>query len=579
QQQVPALLLHGGDAFKGSAYFELFEQRINIDVLNRLQIDAMALGNHEFDIGLTKLADFINKVNFPLLAANVDTQAEPLLAGSHNLKPYSLFAVQNNQLTAIAGVNQAAGREVVAVFGLALEDMRAIAPDTGALVFQSEVQSAQRTVDQLSAQGIKHIIALTHLGHQRDLALAGAVNGIDAIVGGHSHSLLGDFRHWHLGQQRRYAAMISNPDGVGKTCVVQAGQFAQAVGQATLTFNAAGGLAGCSGENTLLAGTDYFTTAQRNEQSRIAQIKQAQTERYIASQPRTAIVAEDATLRAVLDSKYLPAVQQAYGDIISVTSAEVAHVRLPGSGGSDSHGSALAGHIADAMLWYINTEAVQRFSKRPVQLALIGAGNIRAPLPAGEVREGNIRLEVLPFNTPLSVLSIKGSELRALLSGIIGQSVVAGAHTGKYPYVAGIRYIAKQSGPDSVLLTQLDIKQGNQWQPIDDKARYTLVTTSYLADGNDGWQLLQQVQADNTDRVDMILRQQQPALYPVTKVEATADSSGKLSFAARYHNVAALPCDSDGIDCKVAAQAFINYLQDKPALWQQQREATVTLQR
>ena len=578
QDNVPTLFLHGGDAFKGSAYFELFEQRINIDVLNRMNIDAMALGNHEFDIGLSKLADFVDKVNFPVLAANVDTSAEPLLVNSQNLKPYSLFVLDNNQLKPLAGVDAASGRELVAVFGLALQDMRAIAPDTGAIVFNNEVQSAQQTVDALTALGIKHIIALTHLGNQRDLALAGAVNGIDAIVGGHSHSLLGDFRHWYLGNQRPYAELVANPDGKGKTCVVQAGQFAQAVGEATLKFNAGGELLSCAGQNTLLAGTDYFRSALRNEPNRIA-AEQAATTRYVAGLPRTAIVAEDAALRAVLDSTYLPAVQQAYGAVISSTEAEVPHVRLPGSGGSDKHGSQLAGHIADAMLNYVNQDAVQNLMKRPVQLALIGAGNIRAPLPAGEVREGNIRLEVLPFDTPLSVLSISGAELRALLTDIISQSVVAGAHTGKFPYVAGIRYVAKQTGPVTAELTTLDITQDGRWQAVEPQQRYSLVTTSYLADGNDGWQLLQQLQAQHSDRLDIILRQQQVALYPVKRVAAIQDSTGQQSFNTQYHNVAALPCKTDDVDCKVAAQAFIEYLRANPALWQQQREPTVTLQR
>lgn len=579
QDGVPALFLHGGDAFKGSAYFELFEQRINIDVLNRMNIDAMALGNHEFDIGLTKLADFVDKVNFPVLAANIDTAAEPLLVNSQNLKPYSLFVLKNNQLTAVASIDAASGRELVAVFGLALQDMRAIAPDTGAVVFNNEVQSAQQTVDALTAQGVKHIIALTHLGNQRDLALAGAVNGIDAIVGGHSHSLLGDFRHWYLGNQRPYAELVANPDGKGKTCVVQAGQFAQAVGQATLKFSSGGELLSCAGQNTLLAGTDYFRLALRNEPSRITAAGQAATERYIAGLPRTAIVAEDATLRAVLDSTYLPAVQQAYGAVISSTEAEVPHVRLPGSGGSDKHGSPLAGYIADAMLNYVNQSAVQNLMKRPVQLALIGAGNIRAPLAAGEVREGNIRLEVLPFDTPLSVLSISGAELRALLTGVISQSVIAGAHTGKFPYVSGIRYVAKQTGPATAELTTLDIKQNGSWQAVEPKQRYNLVTASYLADGNDGWQLLQQLQAQQSDRQDIILCQQHVALYPVKRVTATQDSSGQRSFTTQYHNVAALPCKADGVDCKVAAQAFIEYLRANPALLQQQREPTVTLQR
>ena len=575
QQQIPTLFLHGGDAFKGSAYFELFEQNINIDILNRMQIDAMALGNHEFDIGLTKLADFIDRVNFPLLAANVDVSNEPALAVSQNLKPYRLFALRHQQLVAVDKVIP--DEPMVAVFGLALEDMRAIATGTGGIVFENEVQSAQRTVDALTALGVKHIIALTHLGNQRDLALAAAVSGIDAIVGGHSHSLLGDFRHWYLGQQRPYAELVTHADGSGQTCVVQAGQFAQTVGQATLAFDSAGKLISCAGQNTLLASKDYFYAAKRSDSSRINAAQQAATERYVASLPRTAIVAEDLQLRSVLNTNYLPAVQQAYGEVISSTDAAVPHVRLPGSGGSDEHGSALAGHIADAMLHYVNGAAVQSLMQRPAQLALIGAGNIRAPLPAGEVREGNIRLEVLPFDAPLSVLSISGAELRALLTDIISQSVVAGAHTGKFPYVAGIRYVARQTGPASAELTTLEIKQAGSWQAVAPQQRYNLVTTSYLADGNDGWQLLQQLQAARSDRVDIILRQQQVALYPVMQVEATKDSSGGRAFSARYHNVAALPCKTEGVDCKVAAQAFIEYLQAKPDLWQQQREPTVTL--
>ena len=121
------------------------------------------------------------------------------------------------------------------------------------------------------------------------------------------------------------------------------------------------------------------------------------------------------------------------------------------------------------------------------------------------------------------------------------------------------------------------MQQNGKWQRVDDNTRYTLVTTSYLADGNDGWQLLQQLQAKRTDRLDMVLRQQQVALYPVMQVEAKQDSSGQQSFSARYHNVAELPCKTTGVECKVAAQAFIEYLRAKPDLWQQQREATVTL--
>jgi 5'-nucleotidase len=577
QQKIPALFLHGGDAFKGSAYFELFEQHINIDVLNRFNIDAMVLGNHEFDIGLSKLADFIARVNFPILAANVDTQTEPQLTHVGNLKAYTLFVVENHQLMPIQSIDRAAGRNVVAVFGLALEDMRAMAPDTGALVFSSEIQTAQRTVDALTAQGVKHIIALTHLGHQRDLTLAAAVNGIDVIVGGHSHSLLGDFSHWNLGKQHRYAAMVTNADGKGQTCVVQAGQFAQAIGQAALTFNKAGALTGCSGQNTLLASTDYFHSVRRDEANRIARAEQTDTEQYVAGLARTAIVAEDPLLRNLLNTQYLPAVQQAYGDVIGVTERSINHVRLPGTDGSDKHGSELAGVIADAMVYWLNQPEIQGKTGRKIDFALIGAGNIRAPLQAGTVHEGHIRLEVLPFNTPLSVMTITGAQLAALLTDTISATLVPGAHAGKFPYGGNVRYVAKKNATGGAKLLQLQWWTENHWQTIEPGQQYTLATTQYLADGNDGWHLLQQIQQHSSDRLDILLQQQLPAVFAVKRVQAQQDSSGRASYSAEYHSVTELPCKAQASDCKVAAQAMIDYVKAHPATWQQ-RIPTVTLQ-
>ena len=579
ERGIPALFLHGGDAFKGSAYFELFEQRINIDVLNRMGIDAMAMGNHEFDIGLSKLADFIDKVNFPLLAANIDSSAEPLLQNSNNLKPFQLFVVNNNQLQRLAEGASADPSMIVAVFGLALQDMRAIAPDTGKLIFSNEVATAQRTVDALTARGIRHIIALTHLGNQRDLALAHAVNGIDVIVGGHSHSLLGDFRHWHLGQQGPYAEMITNADGQSKTCVVQAGKFAQAIGQALLKFNTAGELTSCVGENTLLASAEFYRSAKRDAASRIAAKQQATTERFIAQLPHTAIVPEDRELRQLLDERYLPDVKQAYGELLTISDRNIEHVRLPGSNGSDEHGSELAGYIADAMLNWLNRPQVQAVTGKVVDFSLIGAGNIRAPLQAGNIYAGNISLEVLPFNTPLSVLTVSGQQLRQLLTQTIGATLVPGAHAGKYPYTGALRYVAQQTGVGEVSITTLQLWRDNHWQDIENEARYSLATTQYLADGNDGWQLLQQVQQTATDRVDVILQQQQVAAFAVKRVQAQRDSSGEVSYKAQYQTVAALPCHDSKVNCKVAAQAMIDYIKANPTLFEQPRAANVTLLR
>lgn len=575
---TPSLFLHGGDAFKGSAYFELFEHQINIDILNRMQLDAMALGNHEFDIGLPKLAQFASEINFPLLAANVDTRAEPLLAGVTNLKPYQLYRQQGERWQPIAAVEQAEGARLLAIFGVALEDMRTMVPDTGALEFSAEITAAQQTVDHLTALGVPHIIALTHLGHQRDLNLATWVNGIDVIVGGHSHSLLGDFRHWYLGQQPPYAQQVPNPDGQGITCVVQAGQYAQAIGALTVSFNLAGQVTACQGQNTLLAGRDYYPSALRRADAKLTGAALSRTLQQVQQLANTAIVDEDPLLREVLDTVYLPAVQQAYGTAISSTERSIAHVRLPGTGGSDQHGSELAGHIADAMLNYVNTPAVQALVAGPVQLSLIGAGNIRSHLEAGTIYEGHIRLEVLPFDTPLSVLTVSGADLLALLQQTISATLPPGAHAGKFPYGSGLRYVARQEDDYSASVA-VEVWQEQSWQALDPQREYRLVTTNYLANGNDGWQQLQQAQAEQTDRRDIILLNGQPKAFVVERVTASLDSRGQPAFTPVYQGLTQLPCGEPGVDCKTAAQAVIDHLQAQPDLWQRTRPATVTLYR
>lgn len=588
QAGIPSLFLHGGDAFKGSAYFEIFEQTINIDILNRMQIDAMALGNHEFDIGLAKLADFASQINFPLLAANVNTQAEPQLADVTNLKPYQVFVLDGQTWQAdprplpttdnnIEG-NAEAKTVRLAVFGLALEDMRSMVPDTGALAFEAEIVAAQRTVDALQQQGIQHIVALTHLGNQRDLNVAAKVNGIDVIVGGHSHSLLGDFRQWYLGQQGPYAQQVTNLDGKGVTCVVQAGQFAQAVGALTVSFNQQGEVTACEGENTLLASRELYRSALRQPDSQITGDALKQSLAYIEGLQNTRVTEENAVLRQVINEVYLPAVQQAYGAQISATERTISHVRLPGSGGSDQHGSALAGHIADAMHQWVNSAEVQPLLAGVVDMSLIGAGNIRSGLEAGAIYEGHIRLEVLPFDAPLSVLSVSGSDILALLHETISATLPAGAHAGKFPYTGNLRYTATEQADGTLQLTDVAVWRNEQWQALEPEQQYRIVTTNYLANGNDGWQRLQQVQQQTTDRQDLILLNGQPKAFAVNRVTAKRDENGQQAFQVEYTQ-GALPCSDAAADCKTAAHAMISYLRAQPTVWQQPRSATVTLLR
>ncbi|MGL6486472.1 bifunctional metallophosphatase/5'-nucleotidase [Aeromonas hydrophila] len=571
----PILLLHGGDAWQGSGYFKLNEGMANAELLSQFGLDAMALGNHEFDLDNQKLARFIQGVNFPVLAANLDTRDDPDLRHAANLKPFVIYAFDGNQKSPVSDLNNLPqGKQLVAVMGLVLEDMANISPNVGKLRFGNEITSAQATVDLLRQHGINQIVALTHIGNQRDLALAAKVNGIDAIVGGHSHSLLGDFRNIGWGNTGEYAALVTNPDGVGMTCVVQTGSYAQAIGLAQVSFDAQGRVIACKGQNQLLASRDFFADPARKQALDEARSKQAA--KFIDAQPNLVTVDEDPRLRGIIDSHYKPALEQAFGPVIATLPAALQNARRPGDNGSDSHGSDVAPLVAEGQYYWANTQAVQALTGGPVHFALLAVGGVRADLPAGELREGDAALTLLPFKNQLSVLTLTGAEVRALLTETITATLPASAHAGKFPYGGHLRYTFTETTPGKRgALTQLQWQDADgQWQDLVDATRYRVVMNAYSANGNDGWQALARAQAQHAERQDLAWQDGKLTAFPVERVEQSGDQ-----LSARYTAGHQLDCKASGMDCGTDAASFVQYVREQRPTLTALAEETVTLVR
>lgn len=571
----PILLLHGGDAWQGSGYFKLNEGMANAELLSQFGLDAMALGNHEFDLDNQKLARFIQGVNFPVLAANLDTRDDPDLRHAANLKPFVIYAFDGNQKSPVSDLNNLPqGKQLVAVMGLVLEDMANISPNVGKLRFGNEITSAQATVDLLRQHGINQIVALTHIGNQRDLALAAKVNGIDAIVGGHSHSLLGDFRNIGWGNTGEYAALVTNPDGVGMTCVVQAGSYSQAIGLAQVSFDAQGRVIACKGQNQLLASRDFFADPARKQALDEARSKQAA--KFIDAQPNLVTVDEDPRLRGIIDSHYKPALEQAFGPVIATLPAALQNARRPGDNGSDSHGSDVAPLVAEGQYYWANTPAVQALTGGPVHFALLAVGGVRADLPAGELREGDAALTLLPFKNQLSVLTLTGADVRALLTETITATLPASAHAGKFPYGGHLRYTFTETTPGKRgALTQLQWQDADgQWQDLVDATRYRVVMNAYSANGNDGWQALARAQAQHAERQDLAWQDGKLTAFPVERVEQSGDQ-----LSARYAAGHQLDCKASGMDCGTDAASFVQYVREQRPTLTALAEETVTLVR
>jgi 2',3'-cyclic-nucleotide 2'-phosphodiesterase (5'-nucleotidase family) len=200
------LLLNAGDQIQGDAMMYYFKTSYSgaasdgtplpdalktnpmMAVMNALGYDAMTLGNHEFNFGGDVFTGVFGQAGFPVLGANVsDTGAYGLAAasGGQGVKPY---------------VEISAGGFKVAVLGITNHRVPnyELPSNIGGLAFGDPIAAGKAYAPQLEAKG-DIVVALTHIGFTEnpssvevdtnvDTNFAVEVPGVDAIIGGHSHT-------------------------------------------------------------------------------------------------------------------------------------------------------------------------------------------------------------------------------------------------------------------------------------------------------------------------------------------------------------------------------------------------------
>jgi 5'-nucleotidase len=456
------LLLHGGDAVQGTLYFTLFSGAVEYDFLNRLGVDALTFGNHEFDRGLKPIPGWIGQSRFPWLSANIDFSAEPSLAPL--VSPFRVKLVNG---------------ERVAILGVTTETTPQTTLDVGRAVFKDAVASVRQEVADLGAMGIDKIVLLSHLGYAQDLALAAQISGVDIIVGGHSHTLLGEgsaLATLGLTPEGLTPTVVLAPDGT-RVLVTQAWQWGQVVGRLQVQFDPAGQVLSWRA-NPILPVGDTFTRSgvmvlPGTEPYR--ELVQTLTQSGLAR-----IVAEDPGLSAQL-APYTEQVA-AFRSVPVATAAEA----LPR--GLNSGPGPLA---ADSML-----AAVPH-----AQVAILNQGGVRKDLAAGTISVGDV-LEVMPFANSLVLVDLTGVELRTALEEGIDFLLT------KYPqqvpplmpYVGGVSFSVQPAAAKGLRVASLAIKDASgAYQPVRSDATYRVVVNAFVAGGGDGFATLRNAPGFRSD--------------------------------------------------------------------------------
>jgi len=170
------LFLHAGDISIGDVFFNKYFQVPELQILGSLGLDAITLGNHEFDLGPEASLGSLQYVfpdpnnSFPLLSANTDFTAVPDM--QNYMKEY---------------VIKQYGNAKVGIFGLTTPETNLTSSPSPAIISDEIPTIAATMVATLKSEGCNVIILLSHLGFELDKIIATNVPGINLIVGGHDH--------------------------------------------------------------------------------------------------------------------------------------------------------------------------------------------------------------------------------------------------------------------------------------------------------------------------------------------------------------------------------------------------------
>ncbi|EDO42016.1 predicted protein [Nematostella vectensis] len=435
------ILLSAGDVFTGTLWYKEYRGNATWSVMNEMGYDAMTLGNHDFDDGPAITARFLRNIKCPVVVSNVNCTLEPALMD--NGRPLIL---QSTILTV--------GGKRIGLAGYVTHDTpRISSPGPGQLVkFAPEVAAVQSAVDDLKRQGVNKIIVLGHAEMEVDKAVARMVDGVDLLVGGHTHTFLysGDKPPAQDVPEGPYPLVVTSEATPGKKVpIVHAYKFGKYLGRLDVEFDDKGDLTSWTGNPVLL-------------------------DRSVAK-----------------DSALEQQVQRMKGRVDKLASIKIGRslVQLNGDRDVCWRGECNLGNvITDAMVMTYANKTATSMQWTGASVGLQTAGNIFKSIeltPEGYVTYGEL-FDAMPYSNTFDVLNMKGSDLR----GVLEQSVRTWP-SYTFLQVSGLKVSYDMSREPMTRVIKVKVRCAQCLVPVyhdlNDTGIYKVITNSWIAGGGSGF--------------------------------------------------------------------------------------------
>ena len=433
-----ALLLDGGDFSIGSLVQTLYTtQAAELRTMGVLGYDAATLGNHEFDHTGVGFAQMLNAAveSGDTVPALLESNYRPAADNPDKAliqQAMDDYGVRETMLLERGGVTYG-------IFGLMGVDSDDCAPTSG-FALEDAAQAAERCVAFLKEQGADFIICLSHSGTgedpklSEDELLAKAVDGIDLIISGHTHSTL------------------TEPVAVNGAYIVSCGPYCENLGSITLRKYE-------DGSKELL---DYRLTP---------------IDETLPEDPDIAAMVE--MWKDKVGDAYLSRYGLTYDEVLTATFFDL---DPPVSGVQENNG--LGALVADAFRWAAQTLAAEPYEEHTV--AVTADGVLRAPLRTGKITVSQA-FDVLSMGVgadgtsgfPLVEVYLTGKELKSAAE--VDASVTPIMPAAQL-YVSGMLYSFNTNRMffDRVYNARLLAGDGTEREIVDDRL-YRVVTGMYSA--------------------------------------------------------------------------------------------------